>query len=165
MVDQLDYQELNGLVKHFLEFNGLKDSVQVFEHEIRSKVLENQARVSNEQARPKPTRSGSNNARAAAAQETNQEDDNCYLVGPELPYIRAKLRMARYNAASLTLPSDELWITGGEPDYLSSTEIITADQNEALEGPVFDGGIDSHCMVALNDAEVMLTGGTKKQCL
>ena len=32
-------------MKHFLEFNGLKDSVGVFEHEIREKVLENQARL------------------------------------------------------------------------------------------------------------------------
>jgi len=45
MVEQLDYQELNCLVKHFLEFNGLKESVLVFDHEVRSKVLQNQAKV------------------------------------------------------------------------------------------------------------------------
>lgn len=39
MVDEFDYQELNSLVKHFLEFNDLKDSVQAFDHEIRQKVL------------------------------------------------------------------------------------------------------------------------------
>ena len=60
MVEQLDYQELNSLVKHFLEFNGLKESVQTFEHEIRAKVLENQAKVPSEPARPvKQARSGS----------------------------------------------------------------------------------------------------------
>ena len=41
MVEQLDYQELNSLVKHFLQFNGLKQSVQAFDHEIRAKVLQN----------------------------------------------------------------------------------------------------------------------------
>jgi len=57
MVDQLDYQELNSLVKHFLEYNGLKDSVQTFDQEIRSKVLQNQAKITEEKARAK--RSGS----------------------------------------------------------------------------------------------------------
>lgn len=36
---------MNSLVKHFLEFNGLKNSVSTFEHEIRTKVLRNQAKV------------------------------------------------------------------------------------------------------------------------
>ena len=48
MVEQLDYTELNSLVKHFLEFNGLKESAQVFEHEIRNKVLQNQAKAAEE---------------------------------------------------------------------------------------------------------------------
>ena len=43
MVEKLDYSELNSLVKHFLEYNGLKDSVQTFEHEVRLKVLQNQS--------------------------------------------------------------------------------------------------------------------------
>lgn len=41
MVEQLDYQELNSLVKQFLDYNGLKDSVGVFEQEIRQKSLTN----------------------------------------------------------------------------------------------------------------------------
>ena len=45
MVEQLDYQELNSLVKHFLQFNGLKQSVHAFDHEIRAKVLQNQAKA------------------------------------------------------------------------------------------------------------------------
>ena len=32
-------------MKHFLEFNGLKESVKAFEHEVRAKVLRNQAKV------------------------------------------------------------------------------------------------------------------------
>ena len=52
-MEQLDYQELNSLVKHFLQFNGLKQSVQAFDHEIRAKVLQNQAKAEQEANRNK----------------------------------------------------------------------------------------------------------------
>ena len=35
-----DFAELNSLVKQFLQFNGLSDTVKTFDHEIRQKVLE-----------------------------------------------------------------------------------------------------------------------------
>lgn len=34
----LDYTEINALIKDFLEFNHLEETLQVFEGEIRSKV-------------------------------------------------------------------------------------------------------------------------------
>ena len=68
MVDQLDYQELNSLVKHFLEFNGMKDTVQVFEHEVRGKVLANQARAN------APKRNSSTGKQRGNADDAGDQD-------------------------------------------------------------------------------------------
>ena len=69
MVDQLDYSELNVLVKHFLEFNGLNESAKTFDHEIRTKVLNNQARLQ-QQSQQKPSR---HNPSAAQESENIQK--------------------------------------------------------------------------------------------
>jgi hypothetical protein len=40
--DELDYSEINALIKEFFEFNKMDDALQTFESEIRTKVMVSQ---------------------------------------------------------------------------------------------------------------------------
>jgi hypothetical protein len=39
--NNLDFTEINALIKEFFEFNGMDDALSTFESEIRSKVVQN----------------------------------------------------------------------------------------------------------------------------
>ena len=38
--EELDYSEVNALIKEFFEFNKMEDTLQTFESEIRAKVTQ-----------------------------------------------------------------------------------------------------------------------------
>jgi hypothetical protein len=40
--EELDYSEINALIKEFFEFNKMEDALQTFESEIRTKFMQNQ---------------------------------------------------------------------------------------------------------------------------
>ena len=42
MVEQLDFMEINSLIKHFLKQQGYTEALQTFDAETNDKILKNQ---------------------------------------------------------------------------------------------------------------------------
>ena len=84
--------------------------------------------------------------------------DKCYMLGSEEPF--ATMMVERYNAVSIVLKAEKLWILGGNgnSDVLSSTEYIFSD-GRTEEGPPMPIALSYHAMVKINETTSFLVGG------
>ena len=98
---------------------------------------------------------------------TRRKSDKCFKLSSDLDWIPSpSLNKAREGAASVVVRGrgDSLWITGGKSDDRTegSTEVLASDGNEWEPGPTLPKevqGLTGHCMLALNEHEVMIIGG------
>ena len=82
---------------------------------------------------------------------------NCYILGNSS--VQATMTRSRqYAAAIVTNDGTRLWVTGGFPSYIDTTEYVTPGQNP-VKGPSLPQGVDTHCLVQLDDETYMTLGG------
>ncbi len=91
--------------------------------------------------------------------------DSCYVIGKSSEII-AQLNEKRYEAASVVLSSNKLWITGGyNLDHrIKTTEMVELSQSGEIGissyGPNLPIPLFGHSMVLINETLAMVIGGT-----
>jgi hypothetical protein len=93
---------------------------------------------------------------------TNPEKvlDDCFAIDGTAIEAAIKLHQARFEAASVVLHGDTLWITGGRLyDYSSTSSTEFVQLTGTTAGPDLPLELGKHCLVSLNDTTVILIGG------
>jgi hypothetical protein len=85
--------------------------------------------------------------------------DDCFAITGDAVEANVSLSESRYNAASVVLNGDTLWVTGGliGSIIVQSTEFVQL--NGTKPGPDLPQGVSYHSLVSLNDTTVLLIGG------
>ena len=89
--------------------------------------------------------------------DASTEFNECYSLNGQAATLITHMSARRQYAASLVIDKTKLWITGGV--YLASSEYITLEGIEP--GPELPTIIDSHALVAIDNALSMLIGGSR----
>ena len=87
--------------------------------------------------------------------------DECYSLTSEKRTFVTQMSVARWDAASIVLNDNTLWVTGGYNDHwgrLSSTEYIT--MTGTMPGPNLPMALRKHVMVVINSTCSMVIGGS-----
>ena len=88
--------------------------------------------------------------------DASTEFNECYSLNGQAANLITHMSAKRQYAASLVIDNTKLWITGGL--YLASSEYITLEGIEP--GPELPTWLDSHALVAIDNALSMLIGGS-----
>lgn len=84
-------------------------------------------------------------------------DDQCYSISSNAVDFFGVLETARYGAASVTINSSVLWITGGGIRIASSEFVL--NNGSILKGPDLPTENSGHAMVNINNTVTMVIGG------
>jgi len=81
-----------------------------------------------------------------------------------IPYT--SMTTTRYDAASVVLPSGDIWVTGGWGAHffkdVATSDLVSVDSNQkpiSKPGPKLAAGFVDHCAVAVNQTHVFLGAG------
>ena len=84
--------------------------------------------------------------------------DECYSLTSEKVTLVTHMSVGRYQATSIVLNDNTLWITGGSNDgLLASTEYVR--MTGTMPGPDMPMALYDHAMVAINSTYSMVIGG------
>ena len=84
--------------------------------------------------------------------------DDCYSMTSQKVTLVTHLSVKRFNAASIVLNDNTLWVTGGRYSrILPSTEYVTI--SGTLPGPDLPFPLYDHALVAINSTCSMVIGG------
>ena len=87
--------------------------------------------------------------------------DECYSLTSEKAALVTHMSVGRYDAASIVLNDNTLWVTGGYNYYhggnLASTEYVK--MTGTVFGPDLPTTLEKHAMVAINSTCSMVIGG------
>ena len=90
---------------------------------------------------------------------------NCYKLGPESVVSLPNLSTAKSSSSSGVF-NNALFVTGGNDGsggsggYFSTTEYIS--ENERQDGVSMPIKVDTHCVIQVNENEILLTGGNNE---
>ena len=86
------------------------------------------------------------------------DSDECYSLTSEKVTLVTHMSVGRYQATSIVLNDNTLWITGGSNDgLLASTEYVR--MTGTMPGPDMPMALYDHAMVAINSTYSMVIGG------
>ena len=82
----------------------------------------------------------------------------CYRFDSDKWTFFANLTQPRFAAASVTLPSGDIWVTGGIGPWFdaSTTDVLSVAERTTKTGPDLPTGFTYHCAVAVNQTHVFL---------
>jgi hypothetical protein len=93
----------------------------------------------------------------------NHAEDDCFAITENATEATVKLAQPRQRAASVVINRTTLWLTGGYVGndnagvMTNSTEFV--ELNGTIPGPDLPLVVQDHCLVSLNDTNILLIGG------